>query len=115
MRQNLRNVGVALQRGVVQAERSIDEGIIAQLGMAATLLNARLEMGLNARVERELIADVGATLGDLFAHRERTIEIHERFSALAEKMGIDPKSFGDGGAKDLRPTGISLVRETAAA
>jgi len=116
MRKNLMEAGSDLQRQVVASERSIDEGLIAQANLVATLLATRMSLGFNACVERELVAEVGAALAEGFAQRERVISLHSRLGALAKKMGIDPQAFGDGGDKVLKPSGmLSVVARTAAA
>lgn len=98
-RQQVIEAGANIQQHLIASERSVDEGIIAHANMAAALLESRLNMGLGACVERDLVAEAGAILMESFARRERIINLHERFAVLARKLGVDPTGFGDGGDK----------------
>lgn len=85
-----RRAGVAIRQQLRAAERSIDEGLIATATLTATLLTARLSMGLAAHAERELITEAGAILSDRLEHRARMLAHHDRYHNLAREMG-----FGD--------------------
>lgn len=102
--------GRTIKARLMEGERAIDQGLIAQSMVTATLLQARIDLGLQAQAERDLIAESGAMLNEMFAQRTRMLAMHSQFSRLARDMGLTVTGFGDAGeSEDLAPAGRLTV------
>ena len=98
-------------------ERSADTGLIAQARLLATLLEARLGLGMAACVQNDLVQETGSIIAHGLARREQLLKIHAALSGVGEKLGVDVRAFGDGGDKEeniVAPL-LTLVPEAAQA
>lgn len=117
MRNQVMEMGQSIKAQLRGAERLGDQEIVAHAELLATLVHSNLKLGFAACAHREIIRETGAMLADRLATRERMIDLHERLAGLGDRLGIDPRAFGDSGKEDgvLPPaTGIHLVERQVA-
>ena len=109
-RQIASNYGKQISAHVAGGERSVDTGLIASSRLLATLLEARIGLGMAACVQGELVQEAGAIVAEGLASRERFLKLHAKLALLGDRFGLDPRAFGDGGDKDenivTSPSGI---------
>ena len=99
-RQDFTAAGQGIKAQLASTELSLDRGLIAQANLMAVVLTARIELGLEACYQRDLVRQTGEALAHSLAGRERMLDIHQGFASIADTLRLEPRAFGDSGDKD---------------
>jgi hypothetical protein len=111
---------VAIAQDIVKhladAERTNDLAIVATARLAASMLEARLELNVAAMVGQDAFEAVASTFERQSASRRQLVEAHNALSEAKRFVGLGEVAIGGGGDKQV-PSFQGALRavDTAAA